>query len=338
MKKYVFHAVKFLVFLGLGILLCWLAVRGLKEEDIAQIKRSIAEANYAWIALAMLAGMLAHLSRAMRWKMLLEPLGFTPKTTNTFYAVMIGYLGNLVPPRVGEVLRCGILKRYEKIPFTQSFGTVIIERIIDTLVLVLFLLMTAWLEYKRMHDLLSEYIFTPIKAKLHSIVENKIWLLLTMAALISIGFAFFFLRKKLIQNPVFQKILALLKSFLEGIQTVARVKSPALFIFHTVFIWTMYLMSVYLCVFAFNETKGMTISNCIVLMALGSIGVIVSPGGVGAYQLIVLQIMLLWGYTTAMGVAFGWIVWSAQTSLVLVTGLLSFGLLAIFNKEEGLEE
>ena len=178
MKKYIIQAVKFVVFLGLGILLSWLALRGITAEVKEQIYKSLKEANYLWITLAMAAGMLAHFSRAIRWKMLLEPLGFTPRTSNTFYAVMIGYLGNLVPPRVGEVLRCGILKRYEKIPLTQSFGTVIIERLLDTFVLLVLLIVTAWLEYKRLHDLIVEYLIDPIKLKAHSIIANKASLIL----------------------------------------------------------------------------------------------------------------------------------------------------------------
>ena len=333
LKKYLLPAIKFLVFLGLGILLSWLAIRGLNEEDKVQISKSIAEANYAWIALAMTVGFFAHFTRAVRWKMLLAPLGYTPKTSNTFYAVMIGYLGNLALPRLGEVLRCGILKRYEKIPLTQSFGTVIAERVIDLFMLFLLFIVSAWLQYQRMYGFISENIISPVKLKLHLVAENKMMLILLMGALFAFVFAFFIFRKKIIQNVLVQKILGLLLSFWEGIKTVASVKNPLLFIFYSLFIWAMYLMSVYGCVFAFTDTQSMSLSDCLVIMTVGSLGVIATPGGIGAYQWIVLQIMLLWGYTTAMGVAFGWVVWLAQTAVVHIVGLLSFGLLAIGNKE-----
>ena len=333
MKKHLLSVVKFLVFLGLGVLLSWLAVRGLKQEDKEEILRSISEANYVWIALSMTVGVFAHFTRALRWKMLLQPLGLNPKTSNTFYAVMIGYLGNLALPRLGEVLRCGILKRYENIPLTQSFGTVIVERVIDLIMLLLMFVLTALLQYQRMHSFLEENIFNPIKLKLHSVVENKLMLVLLIGAAVAAIVLFFLFRKRIVQNKLVQKFIGLLNSFLQGIQTGARVKNPLLFIFYTLFIWAMYLVTVFLCVFAFAETKTMTLSDCVVLMAMGSLGVIATPGGVGAYQWIVLQIMLLWGYSTAMGVAFGWVVWLAQTTVVVFMGLLSFALLAIGNKE-----
>jgi len=333
LKKYFLTAIKFVVFLGLGALLIWLAVKDLTEADKVQIKKSLSEANYAWIALAMAVGILAHLSRAIRWKMLLAPLGFKPKLSNTFYAVMIGYLGNLAFLRLGEVLRCGILNRYEKIPLTQSFGTVITERVIDTLVLGCLFIASIWLEYERVKTYLFENIIAPLKLKLLSVADNKIMLFGMIGIFIIAILVFFIFRKKILNNPLAQKIKTMLLNFLEGIRSVLKVKNPLLFVFHSLFIWAMYLMSVFVCVFAFSETKSMTLANCLVIMTFGGLGVIATPGGIGAYQWIVLQIMLLLGFTTAMGVAFGWMVWLAQTSIVLLIGFLSLGLLAINNKE-----
>ena len=334
MKQTILTIIKFLVFLALGILLIWLAVKDLTEEDKIQITKSLSEANYAWILLSMAAGILAHISRAIRWKMLLAPLGFIPKLSNIFCAVMIGYLGNLAINRIGEVLRCGILKRYEKIPFTQSFGTVIAERVIDTLMLFILFIISIWIEYERMQDYFSEKIFSPLLLKLHSLIDNKSKFFLLLGIAVAAVVLLLVLRKKVLQNPVAQKIRNALLSFWEGSRSVAKLKNPILFIFHSLFIWVMYLMSVYVCVFAFKETESISITDCLAIMCFGSLGVIATPGGIGAYQWIVLQIMLLWGYSTAMGVAFGWIVWLAQVAVVLVGGLLSFGLLAINNKEE----
>ena len=333
MKKYILPALKFLFFLALGAFLIWLAVKDLTQEDKTQITKSLSEANYAWIALSMLIGIIAHLSRAMRWKMLLAPLGFIPKLSNTFYAVMVGYLGNLAFPRLGEVLRCGILKRYEKIPLPQSFGTVITERVIDVFVLFCLFIVSIWLEYERVKTYLLENIIHPLKLKIYSYAENKMMLFLLAGILLGALIIVFIFRKKIFQNPIAQKIRTILMNFIEGIRSVAKVKNPLLFIFHSLFIWTMYLMSLYVCVFAFSETKSMTVSDCLVIMTFGSLGVIATPGGLGAYQWIVLQIMLLWGFSTAMGVAFGWVAWLGQTACVLLVGLLSFGLLALNNKE-----
>lgn len=315
-------------------MLSWLAVSGITEKDKADIIISLKEANYLWVVLAMIAGFFAHLSRAARWKMLFEPLGITPKFNTTFYAVMIGYLGNLALPRLGEILRCGILKRYEKIPFTQSFGTVIAERIIDMLVMFLLFAMSIWVEYARMYAYISENIVNPLELKLNSLAENKIVLLLLVGIIVAASFTFFIFRKKIFQNTVAQKIRKVLLSFLEAIKSVTKVKKPFLFVFHSLFIWAMYLLSVYLCVFAFSDTKTMTLVDCLIIMTFGSLGVIATPGGIGAYQWIVLQIMLVWGYAVSTGIAFGWVVWLAQTVLILLLGFLSFGLLAINNREK----
>lgn len=334
MKQHILSAVKFLVFLSLGALLVWLAIKDLTEEDKIQIYRALSEANYVWVGVSILIGIIAHLSRAVRWKMLFATMGLNPKLSNTFYAVMIGYVGNLALPRLGEVLRCGILKRYENIPLTQSFGTVIAERMIDVTVMLLLFVLAILIEYARLQTYISENILAPLKLKLHSLTENTLVLFLLTGLAFAVLAAFFVYRKKIFQNPLAQKIGGLLSNFMEGIRSVARVKSPVQFIFHSLFIWAMYLMSIYVCVFAFDETETMTIANCLVIMCFGSLGVIATPGGIGAYQWIVLQIMLLWGYSTAIGVAFGWTVWLAQTAAVLLVGLLSFGLLALGNKED----
>ena len=332
MKKIILSVLKVLIFLSLGILLIWLAVRNLTENDKAEITKSLTEANYVWVAFSMLCGILAHLSRAIRWRILLNTLGFNPKTQTTFYAVMIGYLGNLALPRLGEVLRCGILKRYENIPITSSLGTVIAERIIDLFFLFALFILSLFIEYKRMHNYIDENILHPIKNKLHALADSN--LLMVMIVITALLLLLFMLRKRIRSNPFAGKIKELAIGFFNGIKTVAKVDKPMAFIFHSFFIWAMYLMSVYISVFTFKETESMSLTDCLAIMCFGSLGVIATPGGIGAYQWIVLQIMLLWGYTTSIGVAFGWVVWLSQTAVVLIVGLLSFALLAINEKKK----
>ncbi len=334
MKKYIVGTIKFILFLSLGLLLTWFSVKNLTPTEIDGIKKSLMDANYKWVILSMIAGIFSHFSRAIRWKILLKTLGKNPSLKNTFYAVMIGYLGNLALPRLGEVLRCGILKRYEKIPLAESFGTVIAERVIDLLVLLILFVVSIALQFTRMRTYLTENILLPLQLKLLSIVGNKIQLLAT-SLIIVLGLVLFFVfRKKILQNPIVQKIKAIVLNFWEGIKTVGNIEKPFQFIFHSIVIWLMYLLTVYFCVFAFKETQSMTLSDCLIILTFGSFGVIATPGGIGAYQWIVIQILVLWGYNTATGVAFGWVVWLAQTAVVLLVGLLSFGLLAINNKEK----
>ena len=333
-KKIILNTLKFAVSFGIGALIVWYLLSKPSAEDKAKIYKSLTEADYTWVIVSMCAGVLAHLSRAIRWKMLLAPLGIVPRLSNTFYSVMIGYFGNLLFPRAGEVLRCGIMKGYEKIPLAQSFGTVITERIIDTSILFLLFIFSAWREYGRLQSYIAENITGPLKDKIHLLLANKPLLFLLIAVFAALLAAFYFFRKKIYNNPIVQKIRNTLLSFLDGMRSVRKVKSPLLFIFHSLFIWAMYLMTVYLCIYAFDETKNLSLIDCTILMAFGSLGVIAVQGGIGAYQWIVLQIMLIWGYSETIGYAFGLVVWAAQTVVVLVGGPVCFGLIAVANRKK----
>jgi hypothetical protein len=298
-------------------------------EQKEKILRLFVDANYFGVVLSMIAGILAHVSRAVRWKMLLVPMGIVPRLSSTFHAVMIGYFGNLLFPRAGEVLRCGIMKGYEKIPLTQSIGTVISERIIDLFILSLLFVFSTWHEYERLHSYISVNILQPLKMKWLAFVENTTLLIITITFIILLAVLFFIYRSKMIQNPFVMKMQNILNNFLDGMRSVTKVKHPGWFIFHSAFIWVMYLLSVYLCIYAFPETQTLSLTDCVVLMTFGSLGVIAVQGGIGAYQWIVLQIMLIWGYSETIGFAFGLMVWAAQTLVILIGGSICFGLLAI---------
>ena len=149
MKKQTNNILKFICFLGLGVLLVWLTVKDITKQQQEDILVSIQKANYSFIGLSFLVGIFSHYVRAVRWKILLAPLGYQPKTSNTFFAVMVGYLVNLAVPRLGEVSRCGMLNSYEKIPFTEGFGSVIAERALDLVCLVLIFFITLFLEFDK---------------------------------------------------------------------------------------------------------------------------------------------------------------------------------------------
>lgn len=298
-------------------------------EQKEEIYKTFAGANYFWVAISMVAGILAHISRAVRWKMLFMSLGFVPRLSNTFHAVMVGYFGNILFPRAGEVLRCGIIKGYEKIPLTQSIGTVISERIVDLFILFILLVFSVWREYGRLHNYISENITGPMKIKLTLFFENKFMLLTSISGIVALVAFLYIFRRKTTKYSFVQKIRNVLHDFFEGMRSVVKVKSFLWFAFHSVFIWIMYLLSVYVCVFAFTGTEPLSITDCVVLMAFGSLGVIAVQGGIGAYQWIVLQIMLAWGYSETIGFAFGLMVWAAQTLVIIIGGPISFGLLSI---------
>ena len=147
MKDKILNTAKFLFFLGIGIGLIWLVVKDLTEKDKEEIYKSFREANYWWIIVTILLGFLSNVSRAIRWKMLMKPLGHSPRLDNTVYAIFIGYMANYALPRLGEVTRCGILNRYDKVPMNELLGTVLAERAIDMLCLILIFFYTLFAQY-----------------------------------------------------------------------------------------------------------------------------------------------------------------------------------------------
>lgn len=338
MKKHLLTAIKFIAFLSLGVFLIWYVLKDLTPEAKEGIKQSLLNANYAWVLLAMGTGLLSHFIRAVRWKMLMEPMQQRPRTSSTFYAVMVGYLGNLAINRLGEVLRCGILKQYENIPFPQSFGTVIAERVIDTLCLLLLFVASITMEYDRMEPYLASNVFLPLSSKFSGILNNPILISLLVLSFLIMAYVLYRFRRKFMTHPIPAKVFALIYKFWEGMQSVRQVRSPLMFIAYTAFIWFLYLLSVYVCVFAMKETSTLSLSDSLLMMCFGSLGVIATPGGIGAYHLIILQILMFWGYSEETGIAFGWLAWLAQVVVVLVFGLISFGLLAAQKRTDPLPE
>ncbi len=338
MKKKLLQAVKVLVFLSLGLFLVWFAVRGM---DVHQILHAFDKVNYGWIILSLSIGMLSHLSRAMRWKLMLETLGHQPKLNNTFFAVMIGYMANYAPiPRLGEASRCGILKRYEKIPFTESFGTVIAERLIDVLCLMLVFFITFLVQFDKINGLAHEYVLDPLARKLGAVQAHPV--LAGLILLVCIGGIVLFVKfRKKTGTGIISKAFAFITGFFDGLKTVKNLKRPGLFVMHTVFIWVVYYVTFHMCLFSLPETATVTFREGISIFALGTLGVVFTPGGLGAYQIIVQNSLLSFlilrfpaDQAKTISAAFPWVVWSSQFILIVGMGLVSLILLPLLNKEQ----
>ena len=333
MNKQVKNILKFLFFLSIGVLLVWLAVHNKTQKEIDDIKHSLSDANYFWIGVSIVVSGLSHLFRALRWKILLKPLGHTPSTSNTFFSVMVGYLANFALPRLGEVTRCGLLTKYEDVPFTEGFGTVITERALDFVCLLIIFFVTLALEFQRISGIANDLIFTPASEKFHALMQKQMFVMVGGIALLVIVAALFYFRKK-IQNLISGKAKKFIMGLWDGLKSVKNVDKPMMFIFHTVAIWTMYILQVYVCFFAFTETAHLSIVVSIVIMIFGSIGIILVPGGTGAYQAIVIQIMTtVYAISGTIAFAFAWAVWTSQFILILSLGLISLVMLAVMNKE-----
>jgi uncharacterized protein (TIRG00374 family) len=316
-------------FASIGIALVWLSIHNIPESEIETTKQSFKNADYSFVALSIIISILSHIIRAWRWNSMLQPLGHSISFKNSFAAVMIGYVVSYCVPRGGgELSRCGIATRYEKIPFAASLGTVITERIVDVLLLFIIFFIALAVQFKELVGMTSEYILNPLMNKLSS---NQTILYVLISAFIAVIFILFIFRskiKKLLQG----KIGTMLKSFGTGLSSVKDVKSPTLFIFQSIAIWFCYFLSLYICFWCFDETKSLGLKPALLILLFGTIGVIVSPGGMGLYQIISTQILLFYGVLNSVSISFPWIIWGSQFFTILVIGGLCFLFLPIINR------
>ena len=252
-KKRILTVLQFLFFLGLGVFLVWWMARGIDDNGWLQIKASLKQANY-WLFLPVfLMLLLSHYIRALRWKILMEPLGFKPSTFNVFNAVMIGYLANLAFPRLGEVLKCTLLARYEKVRPDKLIGTIVAERAIDLVCLVIAFVITILLQI----DIVGGYAVSLLE-KIFTGDDHKIsWLKISIILFIVfiIFWVMYQVLKRLSHIAFVEKIKNVLKGIWSGLNSVRFIKSRRLFFVHTVLIWSLYLLSSRIGFYAMEEVS-----------------------------------------------------------------------------------
>jgi hypothetical protein len=321
---------QWLLFASIGAFLVWLSIHNIADKDVETTKQSFKDADYFMVIVSALIGIAAHVVRAWRWNMLMQPIGHSISFKNSFAAVMIGYVVNYAVPRAGEFSRCVIAAKYEKMPFTAALGTVITERIVDVVLLLVLFFITLAAQFNELIGLTKLYVIQPLSTKLSGLMHHKIYLVLIVVALIAFVGALFLFRKK-IKSLLSGKIGGLLKSFGDGLKSIKDLKSPGLFIFQSVLIWLMYFFSLYVCFYCFPETKTLGIKPALSVMLFGTIGVIVSPGGLGAYQFIATKLLVFYGVINSVSIAFPWIAWGVQFITILVIGGLCFLYLPLLN-------
>ncbi len=307
--------------LMLGVFLIWYSLKNATPLEREQLLENIISANPAWILLSLLFGLLAHISRAYRWKFLLQPMGYKPRFLNSFMAVMAGYLANFGIPRSGEVLRGATISTYENVPFEKAFGTIISERIADFIMLLIIIGSALILQ--------SEFLLTYFR-------ENNINPLLTLAILLS-AFGIVIVILKQIQKSksgILLKIKKFAIGLLEGMRSILKMEKKGAFILHTVFIWIMYILMFYILVFAIPETADLPFGVVMVAFVVGSFAISATNGGIGVYPIAIGACLMLFGISKQGGEAFGWITWGTQTLLVIVTGGLSFLFLPLYNDKK----
>lgn len=329
MRRTLVTIAQYIVFLGLGLFLLWLTTRDLSAEEISMMTGALKEARYLLVLPAMVLLLASHYSRALRWRILMEPLGCRPSKANTFFAVMLGYFFNLVMPRLGEVMKCTILARYEKVPADKIVGTMVAERAFDLICLVIVVAITILIQADVVSDLASAEF-----GKWWSALSADPYRLLVPLVLVLAGIWLVrFLLVRFAHINLVSRIRDILKGIGEGLTSVRRVKHKTAFFLHSFFIWAMYLLSIRLGFYAMEPVAHLGIAPSFTILTFGSMAMILTQGGIGAYQLAVQKTLTLYGISEVNGLAFGWLLWLVQTLMVLGVGLLCLMILPWYNRK-----
>lgn len=309
----------------------WLSVKEIRQEQWLQIKAALQRARL-WLIIPVCITLLAsHLSRAIRWKILMEPLGYKPSTFNTFAAVMMGYLVNAGVPRLGEVVKCTLLARYEKVRADRLVGTIVMERAVDMVSLGIIFLLALFFEGHVVGDFVRSLFGDFFKNKSGDTSIAKI--LLTVAVLAVFLFFLYFLLKRFSHFNAVKKLTDIIKGVWHGLQSIRYIRHKGWFFFHSVLIWFLYLLSTTLGIIALQETSHLGFGGGLTALAIGSVGMILTPGGIGAYPLLVSKLIGLYGIDeTTIGNALGWLLWSVQTLIIVMGGLVMIALFSYYNK------
>lgn len=302
----------------LGVFLVYYAFNEFSDEEIQKIKDYFRSANYFYVFLSLIFMKVSHISRAYRWKYSLLYLGYQSSFWNNFMAISVGYLLNLTIPRSGELSRAAVLQKYENIPFDKGFGTIIAERIVDLFFLLFFVTLSFLLQYEQLTAFLSEHI--PL---------NQLLILLGLFFLIGIV-GLYWLYTSNWKPLIF--IRSKISGLVEGLLSIFKMPHRTPFLLHTLVIWFSFILTFYFGTKALPETSSLSLGTTMVAFVVGSLAISFTNGGIGAFPLLIAKILVLYGIPLAAGTAFGWILWSSQTAMVLLLGGLSFLLLPIVNK------
>ena len=332
MKKQLGNILKFIISLGIGIGLVFWSLNGISAEQKQMIVESFKRANYSWLFLLMMFGLASNFFRAQRWRLLLQPLGYTPGYWNSFHAVMSMFFFNLFFPRLGEVMRCTILYKYEKIPVEKSIGTMVLERVIDLFCILILGGLILLSEYQRYYIFFKD-LFVGDKAKNIAVETNyNKYLIMIGIALVLIAAVIFLIRKH-----GFEKITSFLKNkFLglwQGIISIKDLEKKWEFVFHTFGIWICYILMPYFGFKCLEETASLGFTAAMAAVFFGGFAMVATQGGIGVFQIVIQKILTTYGVASIIGLSYGWISWSVQNLSVVVAGIFSLVCLAVFNKD-----
>jgi uncharacterized protein (TIRG00374 family) len=313
MKITLKDVIQLVISLGLGVLIFYLVYKGL---NIAEMKGLISKANYGYLLMPIVLCILSSVVRALRWNMLIEPLGKKPSLRNTFCAVMYGYFINHLFPRAGEIARCGVLKKYEGISFTELVGTVITERAFDLIVTLLIVFTSVVVEFDVFKGVISQ---VSVFERIGSVLSSPL-LWVCVAAFVLL---LFILRKWINQLTLMGKIKKVMAGILNGLKSFTKVKNKPLFLVYSVLIFFIYYLMLYTSFKVFSFTSGLGPEAGLTTYVFGALGMLVPvQGGIGTYEFMTIQALLIYGISATQGGAFAVL---AHLVEIIVNSVVGFG-------------
>lgn len=322
-RKILIQALKFIGFLAVGILLLWLSF---KDVDFRNLSKDLKEADYLWLIPALLFGLLAFLLRARRWQLLIHPLGSHPSFWHTFHAMMIGYLANMALPRIGEITRCVVLGKKEKIAVDKLVGTVIVERTIDFLSVMAFLVIIVFTSSNIINEFLKESLFIPFREKVFSVIDFS-WIFyaaLALAGIIALSLLFRY-RKNLRKIRFFSKIFDIMKGVISGLKTITNLERKWEFVILTILIWISYAFMTWVVFFCLESTSGVTFWDSMIVLVVGGLGMAVPvQAGFGAFHYAVSRVLVvIHGVSLEDGLTYALISHESQIIFEIIIGIIS---------------
>lgn len=317
MKSKLRNILQTLFFTVLGFAFIWWFWTKLETGEKTQIWDSLKQTNYLWFTLAIAISLFSHYVRALRWRLMSETFSCKVSRTNSFLAVMSGYLTNLAVPRLGEVVRCTMLKQSDGIPIEKSLGTIVTERIIDMILFAILLLTTIVIQ----KDLLFNYIEKNLNLNVDNLIQLFIIGIVVLVIVVALFLAF---KRKIQHNKTYNKTKDLIKGFLEGIKSIFKLKNPWLFIFYSILIWALWILGTFVCFQCLNETDILTPIQALVTTVLGAFGPMITPGGIGLQPAIFAEVLETYTISRPIGYVCGWLNWLSSQVGTIVVGLIAF--------------
>jgi len=330
MNKLLSNLLKYSTFLGIGIFLVWWSLHQIPSNKWTEFKQSMLTANFLLLIPVFIILSSSHILRAIRWNTLMKPMGFSPKFSNTFFAVMIGYLANLAIPRLGEVLKCTILSKYEKVPTEKLVGTIVTERAVDVVCLLIVFLLAFITQYQIVGEYAKQIALDMFANKTGSFSIVKIAIAVSIVLVFIFGSKF--LLRKFAHLRLVIAIEKILKGIWEGFISIRHLKQKTRFILCTIGIWSLYILGTWVGLYATQGTNHLGLSVAISALAFASLGMILTPGGIGAYAFFLAKVLEKNDVPFEIGYANGTLQWFAQFLIIVVVGALCLILLPIFNK------